>query len=170
MIRPAEARDHAAILALNAESVQVLSPMDAARLRHLDAQAAYHRVVEHEGEVVAFLLALREGADYDSPNYRWFAGRYARFLYVDRVVVAVAHQGRGLGAVLYEDLFAFARDSGIDRITLEFDIEPPNEASRKFHARHGFVEVGRQWLDGGRKQVSLQAREGGVPPAVATRP
>jgi len=157
MIRPAEPRDHAAILALNAESVQVLSPMDAARLHHLDAQAAWHHVVEDDGEVVAFLLALREGADYDSPNYRWFAGRYRQFLYVDRVVVAAARQGRKFGVLLYDALFDFARASGVERITCEFDIEPPNEASRKFHARYGFAEVGVQALDGGRKRVSLQA-------------
>lgn len=159
MIRAAEARDHAAILALNAESVHFLSPMDAARLERLAAQAAWHRVVERDGEVVAFLLALREGADYDSPNYRWFAARYPQFLYVDRIVVAMAQQGRRLGDALYADLFDFARASAVPRITLEFDIEPPNEGSRKFHARHGFVEVGRQSLDGGRKQVSLQACE-----------
>jgi len=157
MLRPAEPRDHAAILALNAESVHFLSPMDAARLRHLDAQAAWHQVVEHEGEVVAFLLGRGEGADYDSPNYRWFATHYRHFLYIDRVVVAAASQGRKFGAQLYDALFAFARASEVERVTCEFDIEPPNEASRRFHARHGFVEVGVQALDGGRKQVSLQA-------------
>ena len=105
--------------------------------------------------VVAFLLAFREGADYDSPNYRWFAARYATFLYVDRVVVAESQQGRGLGRLLYDDLFAFARASGVPCITCEFDIDPPNEASRRFHARYGFEEVGTQALPKG-KRVSLQ--------------
>ena len=100
MIRPALPTDANAILALNAESVRFTSPMDATRLWDLHAQAAYHRVVELEGEVVAFLLVLREGADYDSPNYRWFTARYDRFLYIDRVVVAARQQGSGLGAHL----------------------------------------------------------------------
>ena len=90
LIRDATPADHAAILALNLESEHLLSPMDAARLRHLDAQAAYHRVLLDDDTVVAFLLAFREGADYDSPNYRWFADGYPRFLYVDRVAVAAA--------------------------------------------------------------------------------
>jgi uncharacterized protein len=157
MIRAANASDHAAILALNAESVHFLSPLDEARLRHLDRQAAYHRVVEIDGQVVAFLLALREGADYDSVNYRWFADRFEHFLYVDRVVVSEARQGQRLGAALYDDLFAFARSQNIGRITCEFDIDPPNEASRKFHARYGFQEVGTQSAAGGNKRVSLQA-------------
>ena len=158
MIRDAVPADFPAILALNAESVHFLSPLDAARLQHLHAQAAYHRVLDIDGRVGAFLLALREGVDYDSPNYRWLAQRYDEFLYVDRVVVGMTQQGRRLGAQLYEDLFAFARASGIVQVTCEFDLDPPNPASARFHARFGFREVGTQWLGGGKKQVSLQAR------------
>lgn len=156
MIRDAIDADFPAILALNAQSERFLSPMDVVRLRQLHGAAACHRVVERDGGVVAFLLVLREGADYDSPNYRWFAARYPQFLYIDRVVVAEAEQGRRLGAALYDDLFAFARRSGIDTVTCEFDVDPPNEASRRFHARYGFREVGTQRVAGGSKQVSLQ--------------
>ena len=154
IVRDIAAGDAAAILALNLESEAVLSPMDAARYAHLLSQSAYARVVD-DGKVVAFLLAFREGADYDSPNYRWFAERYDKFLYVDRVVVSHAWHGRGFGRLLYDDLFAFARASGVPCITCEFDIEPPNEASRRFHARYGFEEVGVQTLPKG-KRVSLQ--------------
>ncbi len=159
LIRAATGDDFPAILALNAASVQFLSPLDAARLRHLHAQAAYHRVVEAEDVVVAFLLALREGADYDSPNYRWFAQHYPAFVYIDRVVVDSAQQGHGFGAKLYDDLLAFAASARVARLTCEFDLEPPNPASAKFHARYGFCEVARQWLGGGKKQVSLQVRD-----------
>jgi predicted GNAT superfamily acetyltransferase len=161
-IRAAVAADFDAILALNAESVHFLSPLDAPRLHSLHAMAAYHRVAEIGGVVAAFLLAFREGKAYDSPNYRWFAEHHDAFLYIDRVVVAGAHQGHGLGARLYEDLFAYARTAQIARIACEFDLDPPNPASAKFHARHGFFEVGRQWLGGGKKQVSLQLRETGT--------
>jgi len=158
MIRDATASDFPAILALNAESVHFLSPLDDARLQRLHAQSAYHRIVELDGEVAAFLLVLREGADYDSPNYLWFAQRYPQFLYVDRIVVDTRRQGQGLAARLYDDLLEFAAASGIAQLTCEFDLDPPNPASAKFHARYGFHEVGKQWLGGGKKQVSLQAR------------
>ena len=98
---------------------------------------------------------MREGTAYDSPNYLWFAARYPRFLYVDRVVVAVAEQGKRLGAALYDELFASTQRADATVITCEFDLEPPNEASRRFHARYGFLEVGTQRLPGG-KRVSLQ--------------
>jgi uncharacterized protein len=155
-IRDATSADHAAIVRLNLESEHLLSPLDAQRLVDLAQQAAYHRVVEAGAEIVAFLLAFREGASYDSPNYRWFAARYERFLYIDRIAVSASHQGRQLGRALYADLFAFARRQGIDTIACEFYVAPLNEASHAFHARHGFHEVGTQWVADGKKQVSLQ--------------
>ena len=163
-LRDATPADHAAILALNLESEALLSPMDAARLIELEAMAALHRVAVEDGKVVAFLLAFREGADYDSPNYRWFAARYQRFLYVDRIAVSAACQGRGLGVKLYEDLFAHARRERIEHLACEYYIAPFNEASSRHHARFGFVEVGRQWVADGRKQVSLQVAPSGFTP------
>jgi predicted GNAT superfamily acetyltransferase len=156
MIRDAALADFSAILALNAESERFLSPMDAPRLQHLHRQAAYHRVLEVGSTVAAFLLAFREGADYDSLNYGWFAERYDCFLYIDRIVVSASQQGNRLGAALYEDCFAFARRAGVATVTCEFDVHPPNEISRRFHARFGFREVGTQWVAGGKKRVSLQ--------------
>lgn len=156
-LRAASERDFATILALNAESVRFLSPLDAGRLAALHREAALHLVACDGDAVAAFLLAFREGAAYDSENYRWFATRYARFLYVDRVVVSGAQQGRGLGARLYAALFDFARAAGVATIVCEIDAEPPNPGSQRFHARFGFREVGSQRVAGGAKRVSMQA-------------
>jgi uncharacterized protein len=159
MSRDATPKDFPAILELNAASVHFLSPLDAAKLRRLHAQAAYHRVVELQGRVVAFLLAFRQGAPYDSPNYLWFTQHYPVFLYIDRVVVDHAARGLGLGIQLYDDILAFAKHAGIARLTCEFDLDPPNPVSARFHQRYAFREVGRQWVGAGKKQVSLQARD-----------
>lgn len=156
IVRLTREEDFDAILALNLESEHFLSPVDESQLWHLHTQAAYHRVAELNRQVVGFLLALREGADYDSPNYRWFAAAYDAFLYVDRVVVSTEHQGKRIGAALYDDLFEFAKRHRISRVVCEFDVHPPNEASRRFHARYGFTEVGTQWVAKGKKRVSLQ--------------
>ncbi len=157
IIRDATSRDFAAILALNEESVGFLSPLSSALLHELHAWSAYHRVVADDAGVLAFLLALREGLAYESLNYTWFARVHERFLYIDRVVVAARHQGQGIAGLLYTDLLAFARHSGAGTVTCEFDLEPPNEASRRFHERFGFREVGRQRVAGGVKLVSLRA-------------
>lgn len=155
-LRDATPADFPAVLALNHAFVAVLSPLDEARLVHLHAQAAQHRVVERDGEVVAFLLSLRETAEYDSPNYRWFAARYRRFLYVDRIVVGATAQGLGVGRRLYRDACEHALGEALPVLVCEFDIVPPNPASASFHAAMGFREVGTQALGVG-KRVSLQA-------------
>lgn len=156
-IRDALPTDFDQILALNEESVQVLSPLSLERLAQLHRQATYHRVLVDRDRVAAFLLAFREAAQYDSPNYRWFNDHFPTFLYIDRIVVAQADRGRGIGRRLYADLFAFAAHAHAGLVTCEFDIDPPNELSRRFHERFGFREVGTQWLGENTKQVSLQA-------------
>lgn len=163
LLRNANSFDFRQILALNEESVRFLSPLTQARLEELQKEAAYHRVLEANGKVVAFLLAFREGCSYDSPNYLWFSERYERFLYIDRVVVSVGHQGQRLGHRIYEDLFCFARQTDACCVTCEFDIEPPNEVSRRFHARYDFTEVGTQVVASGKKQVSMQAASLQIP-------
>ncbi len=156
VIRDSTESDFAALLRLNAESEHFLSPLSLPRLQLLYGQAWYRRVICLDEAVLGFLWAFRQGADYDSPNYRWFAARHAHFLYIDRVVIETAARGRGLAARLYEDLVTRARGQGIGRITCEFDVDPPNEASRRFHERFGFREVGRQRVAAGKKAVSLQ--------------
>ncbi len=159
MIRNATPADFPAILQLNLELEHLLSPMDRKLLEHLHAQAAYHRVLCIDGQVVAFVLAFREGAEYDSLNYQWFSARYPSFLYIDRIAVSSAFQGRGLGRELYRDLFQFARETGVPRVTCEYYTEPLNEASSRFHAAFGFREVGTQWIAHYGKRVSLQVAE-----------
>ena len=156
-LRPDTTADFPAVLALNEGSVHFLSALSPARLETLHAQSSLHAVVEDEGQVIAFLLAFREGSAYDSVNYRWFVERYPRFLYIDRVVVSEAARARGVGALLYRHVFEHAAAQGIPWVTCEFDIEPPNPASERFHAKFGFGEVGRRRVPYAPKLVSLRA-------------
>jgi len=155
-IRDVVNTDYEQILALNAESVHFLSPLDMTRLENLAALTVYQRVIEANGKIGAFLLAFPEGTNYDSVNYQWFAERFQHFLYIDRIVVAMSLHRIGLGKRLYEDLILFARQRGIDQICCEFYVDPPNEVSKAFHARFGFYEVGQQSVMNGSKLVSLQ--------------
>ena len=105
-LRDANPADFTDILRLNAEAVHFLSPLDPLRLTWLHSMAVYHRVVEWQGRVEAFLLGFREGSAYDSPNYGWFAARYPQFLYIDRIVVQFpARPGRGQAPVQRPDGF-----------------------------------------------------------------
>ena len=156
IIRDAQPRDFPAIVRLNLESEHFLSRMDAARLEQLAAQCACLRVADCEGDVAAFLLAFAPQAAYDSENFRWFVERYRSFLYIDRIAVAAARRGSGLGARLYDDLFAFARAGGFDRVVAEFDVDPPNPVSAHLHARFGFREVGARSVSYAGKRVAMQ--------------
>ena len=156
-----DVREHEldSILALNNAAGSTILPLDAAGVRKFHDEAAYFRVAEAEDHLAGFLIGLRENADYGSDNFLWFREHYPQFLYIDRIVVDAHQHGRGLAVRLYDDLLEFAKASGIAQLTCEFDLDPPNPASAQFHARYGFREVGRQWLGGGKKQVSLQTRE-----------
>jgi predicted GNAT superfamily acetyltransferase len=156
-IRDAAAEDAAAIVLLNDSAVQHTSAMDEVRLKDLQALADYNWVVTVDGTVAGFLLAMREYAGYANPNYDFFAARYPVFLYIDRIVIAPEHVGLKLGTRLYEALFDRARAQGVPVLTCEYNIEPPNEPSRRFHDRFGFTEIGTQALGDGSKRVSLQA-------------
>jgi uncharacterized protein len=159
LIRDTEISDFPKILALNHAWVHFLSPLSEERLNFLHQESKYHRVVVLDGDVQAFLLCFSEGSAYDSINYLWFANQFERFIYVDRIVVSSQAQGKGLGALLYDDLFQFAKQVQAPRVVAEFDIAPPNPGSKKFHERYGFKEVGTQAVANGAKQVSLQCSD-----------
>lgn len=159
LIRDAAPGDFETICDLNLAAVQHTSPMDAARLAVLANLSCYHKVASVNGSVAAFLLAMRDGAAYENENFAWFARKYPRFIYVDRIVVSPAFKGLRIGSLLYEDLFRYARNAAMPVVTCEYNILPPNEASRVFHDKFGFKQQGTQWLAGGTKQVSLQAAE-----------
>lgn len=158
MLRPARPQDHPAILGLNAASVAFLSPLDGARLAWLDDIADLHLVAERAGQVLGFLLCLREGTAYDSSNYRWFAARHPRFVYIDRVVVSEQARGQGVAQALYAECFAHARRTGVPIVVCEYDLDPPNPASARFHAAQGFREIGQDRTPAG-KAVSMQLAE-----------
>ncbi len=157
LLRDARESDFDTIVSLNAAAVQHTSAMDTGRLRELAALATHHRVVDLDGRVVAFLLAMNHDVKYQNENFAWFSTRYAQFVYVDRIVIDATCAGAGLGTRLYSWLFVCARAAGFSVITCEYNIEPPNPASQRFHDRFNFREVGRRWAVPGIKLVSLQA-------------
>jgi uncharacterized protein len=159
VIRSAAPMDFETICALNLAEVQHTSAMDITRLAELNAISCYHKVACLGGTVSAFLLAMCDGSPYKNDNFEWFSKKYARFLYVDRVVVSSASRGLRLGSLLYEDLFSHARSKAIPLVTCEYNLVPPNEPSRLFHDKFGFKEKGTQWVANGAKQVSLQVAE-----------
>ena len=157
IIRDVQESDYNDIVDLNASEVQYTNVMDIDRVNYLDSLSTYHKVAVFNGRVVAFLLAMKDHCPYQNDNFNWFSSQYEEFLYIDRIVVGRSFQGHKIGSLLYEDVFNYAREEKITVITCEINIVPPNESSLAFHAKHGFREVGTQWIVSGQKQVLMQA-------------
>ncbi|MGX7707034.1 GNAT family N-acetyltransferase [Methylobacterium sp. Gmos1] len=147
------------VLTLNTAHAAETSHLDEAALRALVDQSFLAAAVTGPDGLAAFLIALDQNADYASPNFRWFQARYPRFVYVDRIVTAPAHRGRGLARALYADLFARAGAAGHGRVACEVNRVPPNPGSDAFHAALGFHEVGAAEIHGGVKTVRYLLRE-----------
>jgi len=144
-----------ALLALNNAHAAQLSWLEPERLEYLVGQAFLARRI---GNLDAFVLALDQDAPYDSPNFQWFRTRYKRFVYVDRIVVAPAAQGRGYARRLYQDLFEHAARAGHGLVFCEVNSRPPNPESDAFHAALGFVEVGAATVYNGSRTVRYLSR------------
>lgn len=156
ILRDAIEADFESIVRLNAAEERQTSTMSLPRLEQLIQMASYRKVAIVDEVVAGFLLAFSEGEAYESENYAWFKHRLSNFIYVDRIVVGAEFSRRGIGNMLYASLFEFARDQEIETIACEYNIDPPNLASRAFHDRFGFREIDTQWVSGRTKQVSMQ--------------
>jgi len=146
------------VLALNNAAGPTILPLDMARLRALAEQAAYFHIALVDGQVAGFLIALREDADYGSPNFRWFHEHYPQYLYIDRIVIARPYRGLGLGRVFYADVTSFA-EVRVPLLCCEVFLEPRDDVSVLFHGTYGFQEVGQQMMSVVNRRVSLLAKE-----------
>lgn len=132
---PIKDDDLAGVLQLNQLHQHVLSPLTMAELWALRDNSSYHRSV---GGGKAFIIALDDQSDHPGENFRWFKQRYDSFVYIDRIAIGEPLQRRGLAVALYENLETEARSSGRAYLCAEVDLEPPNDASLKFHESFGF--------------------------------
>ncbi len=158
-IRRATDDDLFAIGALNRAAVPAVSDLDERELWRLVEESSATFVAAEGDAVVGFLIGFGPGADYASPNYRFFADRFPEFQYVDRVVVDPGWARRGIGSRLYDALEQVAVERGATVMTAEVNLRPPNQESLAFHAHRGFVGVGEQDTEAGTKRVRLLVRE-----------
>ena len=156
MLRPMVDGDVPDVLRLNADHVELLSPLDASRLADLRRWATRADIIVSDGLTAGFVLVFGPGTDYDSENYRWFGERYGtQFDYLDRIVIDDRFRRRGLASAVYDAVEDAARSRG--RLVLEVNIDPPNDPSLTFHRRRGYREVAQLGDPGHR--VSLMTRD-----------
>ena len=141
-------------LELNESSVPHVSSISLNEMRWFADHAHYFRVARIDGELAGFLIGLRPGLPYTSPNYTWFCDNYNDFGYVDRVAVAESVRRKRVASTLYDD-FAETLAGKVEVMTCEVNIRPPNESSMRYHELHGFARVATQETEGGKKEVAL---------------
>ena len=169
-IRAATPEDDEAILAVNAEGIPGVSPLDSVKLSRLAAAADPLLVAVEGARVAAYLIAFQPAADYEGACFLWFRERHPRSLYIDQVAVGAAWRRSGAASALYDALAAIASKRGLEELTCEVNIDPPNPQSMRFHQVQGFRAVGDITVPDGRT-VSLQVRALGSRVAdTATRP
>jgi len=146
------------LLQLNNDNARETSHLTTERFIDMIDSARVATVIE---PALAFMLAFDQDDKYDGSHFLWFRRRFDRFLYVDRVIVSATHRRHGLGQLLYDDLIRRAGRLACPLIACEVNFRPPNPSSDAFHARFGFVEIGRATMDNGQKGVRYLIRREG---------
>lgn len=140
-IRPVRSADLPAVRRLNAANEPGVGPLDETRVELFTTAADAFWVAVDDDEVVGLFVGLLAGHDYASPNYRWFAGRWDEFAYVDRIALAPTARGRGLADDFYDRWESIARAANAAVLCAEVNISPPNPRSMAFHRRRGLLPV-----------------------------
>jgi diamine N-acetyltransferase len=95
--------------------------------------------VAHEGKTVVGYVAIALGFSFE------YRGREA---FVDELLIAESHRGRGLGREALEVSEAYCREAGVNALHLE--VERHRENALELYRRRGFADFGRylmtKWL------------------------
>ena len=163
MLRDATPTDLDLMREINQANVPAVGSATLEHLGHLVAESSIALIStggvdDGDHDVAGFCIVMGPGADYDSVNYVWFMEHHPTAMYLDRVAFGDRFQGRGLGGEMYAAVDERMRRDHPDAtgLTLEVNVDPPNEPSLAFHRKLGFVEIGRQLSHG--IEVSLMHR------------
>jgi predicted GNAT superfamily acetyltransferase len=148
--------DFEQILALNEAAVPNVNLIGHTELQWFVDNAACVQVAKLDKRIAGFLIGLRPGTNYASPNYQWFCDQYDDFAYVDRVAVAEWARRQGIAESLYKVFAESQSDAPV--MTCEVNLRPPNAGSMRFHERMGFRQVGSQETEGGTKEVAFMEK------------
>lgn len=147
------------IRTINEEAIPAVNTVSLDEFKWFLKRSIYFKVSLNEDEqVCGFLLVLPTGLEYESLNYKWFSDKFSDFAYIDRIAVKDEFRGKGIGKSLYVDLEKSVMKD-IKRIACEFNINPPNLVSKKFHEGLAYKRVGTQLTENETKEVSLMIKE-----------
>ena len=141
------------IVSLNKDSMPSVSELSTEKAIHLLKISNYFRILKIKDKPIGFLNAIFSDMEFNNINYLWFKNRYKNFIYVDRIIINKEFQNHGYGAIFYNDLINTINDDFLN-IGCEINVKPYNLKSINFHKKFGFMEVGREYIENGKKQVA----------------
>ena len=158
MIRKAEQKDIRAIIEIiKSVHIKNINNKDNGFLASEDlSEISYSRMIrdyeycyvcEVENNVVGFLIASSKGLmDKGSEIYSFLnTGSSEDFIYIFQIGISPNFQRKGMGALLYKQLF---KDARIKKFRVITSKDPLNNASRKLHQKLGFKEISVfRWSD-----------------------
>ncbi len=157
-LRDAKHSDIDKIVQINKSAIPAVNYVSYDEFEWFLNKKLYFKIAENShGAISGFLLVLPSGLEYKSLNYKWFSRRYDKFAYIDRIVIMDEFKKNGIGKSLYFDL---EKNIGkYELIACEFNIEPPNPISKKFHESLNYEKVGHQLTENQTKKVSLMIKK-----------
>ncbi len=157
-LRNVEHSDIDKIVSINESAIPAVNYVSYNEFEWFLHKKLYFKLAENfHGAISGFLLVLPSGLEYKSLNYKWFSGKYKKFAYIDRIVIMDEFRNNGIGKGLYLDLEKSISD--YELIACEFNIEPPNPISKKFHESLNYENVGYQLTENATKKVSLMIKK-----------
>ena len=157
-LRDAKHSDIDQIVQINKSAIPAVNYVSYNEFEWFLNRKLYFKIAENShGAISGFLLVLPSGLEYKSLNYKWFSGRYDKFAYIDRIVIMNEFKKNGIGKSLYLDLEKNISEYKL--ISCEFNIEPPNPISKKFHESLNYENVGYQLTENETKKVSLMIKK-----------
>lgn len=157
-IRSADPTDIPAIVAINTAGRPGVYPLTPETMAATLTAAPYVMVTELDGRVAGYMIGYTAGDVCEGGEFAWFQARMPSFLYIDQIAVAPHARRMRVGARLYAHAASHARAYAIPALVCDINLDPPNPASLRFHARLGFQEVAVITTHDGRT-VSLQRKD-----------
>ena len=151
-ISDVDGKDIIAMLEINKQGLPGTGKVNQQEMHNLLELSELSLGVFADKKLLGFVICLLPKTAYGSLNYAWFNERYDEFIYVDRIAVATDARNQGIGSMLYDRVFEYARTNNIP-VTAEVSLRPPNQGSDRFHLRHGYQVIGE--LDHGEKAVTM---------------
>ena len=86
------------LYALNQANTPAVGSIESVKLfKSLLLLANINLLIKQNNTLVGFLVSMRDNSTYTSLNYQYFAAKYKKFIYIDRIAIRSDKRQKGAG-------------------------------------------------------------------------